>query len=121
MTRDLVISFDSLDASLELAGGKGMNLARLARAGFPVPPGFIVQTAAYRDFVAANHLQEKIDQTLGAVPSDAAPELERASAQIRAVFAAAPLGGDLAAPIRAAYQALKDVPVAVRSSATAED
>jgi phosphoenolpyruvate synthase/pyruvate phosphate dikinase len=28
-------------------GGKGASLARLARAGFPVPPGFHVTTGAY--------------------------------------------------------------------------
>src|SRR3974377_286081 len=35
-------------------GGKGANLGELTRAGFPVPPGFCVTTAAYRDFVRAS-------------------------------------------------------------------
>ena len=45
---------------IELAGGKGANLGELTRAGLPVPPGFVVTTAAYRAFVAANGLDEQI-------------------------------------------------------------
>src|SRR5690242_18630306 len=41
---------------LARAGGKGSNLGELIRAGFPVPPGFVVTTAAYDRFVAANDL-----------------------------------------------------------------
>ena len=39
---------------LDIAGGKGANLGELVRAGFPVPDGFVVTTAAYDAFVAAN-------------------------------------------------------------------
>ena len=48
------------DDGLETVGGKGRSLARMARAGFNVPGGFIVTVAAYRSFVAANQLQRKI-------------------------------------------------------------
>jgi phosphoenolpyruvate synthase/pyruvate phosphate dikinase len=34
-------------------GGKGFNLSRLVVAGFPVPPGFILTTAAYDAYVEA--------------------------------------------------------------------
>ena len=36
------------------AGGKGANLGELAQANIPVPPGFVITTQAYNDFVAAN-------------------------------------------------------------------
>ena len=42
---------DPADLVLQ-AGGKGANLVRLAQAGLPVPEGFILTTAAYRDFVS---------------------------------------------------------------------
>jgi phosphoenolpyruvate synthase/pyruvate phosphate dikinase len=45
------------ETTLETSGGKGANLSRLARAGFPVPPGFIVTTQAYRDYVARNQME----------------------------------------------------------------
>lgn len=41
-----VLPFDSPDATLALVGGKGANLGRMARAGFPVPPGFLITTTA---------------------------------------------------------------------------
>ena len=47
------LPFTSPDTTLALAGGKAMNLAELVRAGFPVPPGFIITTDAYRAFVLA--------------------------------------------------------------------
>ena len=50
----------SREATLERAGGKGSNLSELVRAGFPVPPGLIVTTDAYRAFIQANRLQPRI-------------------------------------------------------------
>ena len=47
-----------------MVGGKGANLARLTRAGFPVPPGWILSTEAYRAFVAANELDSVIQPAL---------------------------------------------------------
>jgi pyruvate,water dikinase len=49
----IILPIDSDQLTLAAAGGKGKNLARLARAGFPVPGGFIITTAAYDAFVAA--------------------------------------------------------------------
>jgi len=51
---------DPLAARIELSGGKGSNLALLTQRGFPVPPGFIVTAAAYRDFIAGG--QEMLRQ-----------------------------------------------------------
>src|SRR5262245_30908206 len=46
------LSFGEVDATrLPDVGGKGANLGELTRAGFSVPPGFCVTTAAYRDFL----------------------------------------------------------------------
>ena len=45
-----------------VAGGKGANLGELVRMGLPVPPGFVVLTSAYQDFVAANALQAEIER-----------------------------------------------------------
>jgi len=117
----MILPFDGPGASLEAAGGKGMNLARLARAGFPVPRGFIVQTEAYRAFVAANDLQRKIEGAIRGLSAEDGRGLEYASEKIRAAFSAGTLPKEVSWPIRAAYESLKDTPVAVRSSATAED
>ena len=116
-----LLPLDAPDATLADAGGKGLNLAKLARAGFPVPGGFIVATAAYRAFVAANHLAEWLGATVGAAHVDDPTALEATSQTIRARFAAGVLPAGLSDAVVAAYDALGRPPVAVRSSATAED
>ena len=121
MAAPIIIPFDSPEAALENAGGKGANLARLTRAGFHVPRGFIISTDAYRSFVGSNHLQEQIGTALQSLSSDTAADLERASEQIRSAFSSGKLSQELADPIREAFRSLDGAPVAVRSSATAED
>jgi pyruvate,water dikinase len=113
------------DAPLTEVGGKGRNLVELTASGFAVPPGFIVATAAYHRFVTANELGERI-QALAGTASPADPEaLERVSAEIRALFAAGELPEEIGRAVTTAYDELSaggpGAPVAVRSSATAED
>jgi rifampicin phosphotransferase len=104
---------------IDQAGGKGANLGELTRAGLPVPSGFVVVTDAYRAFVAEHQLQEKI--TALAAAGDSPGGYDEASDQIRALFTDE-VSDTLRAEIADAYAALgEDVPVAVRSSATAED
>jgi pyruvate,water dikinase len=119
--RTLPLASDRAD--LSTAGGKGANLARLAQAGFPMPDGFIVPTAAYRDFVTANKIEARIQEFLPGEGDGAGSleALEDASQRIRAVFTAGKIPSGLADDLRAAYKRLGNKPVAVRSSATAED
>ena len=84
----VVFGFSYHDVSLADAGGKGMNLARLWAAGFPVPPGFIVGTAAYQLFVAANDFQSEILEVAAALDPTDPPSLEAAAAGIREMFTA---------------------------------
>jgi pyruvate,water dikinase len=93
-------------ASIDLVGGKGANLGRLLRLGFPVPPGFVITTAAYRAFLEANQLEGL--ETMAPVT-------------LQARILQAPMPDDLGDAIRAAYQRVDARLVAVRSSGTAED
>jgi len=130
--------FDQLERSdLDEAGGKGANLGELARAGFPVPPGFVLTTAAYQDFVNANGIAGRILE-LAALPAGASnDDYEAAARQIRSLFAESTMPGEIGGELRAAYVRLGQrmaatgegdgtqpgdaARVAVRSSATAED
>ncbi len=56
----LVMDLGDPGAGPETAGGKGSSLARLARAGFRVPPGFHVTTSAYLDFIGLDGLREQL-------------------------------------------------------------
>jgi rifampicin phosphotransferase len=108
--------------ALAVSGGKGASLARMAAAELPVPPGFHVATEAYRRFVEANSLQEPILQAAGQASGQDPTSLERASAAIRALFDGGTVPKQVARAVRDGYAALgKGLPVAVRSSATAED
>ena len=111
---------------LPLAGGKGANLGALIQAGLPVPPGFCVTTAGYRQFVAENNLTPQIQAALARTPTDDPLALDAASAAIRQHFTEGHVPEEMAAEVCVAYQALSakhggPAAVAVRSSATAED
>ena len=57
---DFTTALDTKDDDLEVVGGKGRSLACMARAGFSVPGGFQVTTAAYLSYVSDNDLAERI-------------------------------------------------------------
>ena len=116
-----ILPLSDLDATLENVGGKGMSLAKLSRAGIPVPDGFHVTTEAYRQFVTANDLQPKILVALKDVDISLPATLETASATIGKFFAESKIPTDIAKAIADAYNNLNRKSVAVRSSATAED
>ncbi|GAA4896907.1 pyruvate,water dikinase [Stackebrandtia albiflava] len=119
----LHLPFDSPDATLENAGGKGAALAELARAGLPVPGGFHLTTGAYRRFVTETGAADRIAAVLASTdPAD--PEATRhAGAAIRPLFGdTAALPADVRSAIAAGLAGLPPrAAVAVRSSATAED
>ena len=107
---------------VSVAGGKAVGLGGLIQAGLPVPPGFVLATDAYSRFVTDNHLGERI-QDLAALPPQATPQdYEDASDRIRALFKST-MPADITTELAEAYERLGggDSPVAVRSSATAED
>ena len=110
-------------ASLEMVGGKGASLARMAAAGLPVPDGFHVTTTAYRLFVTKNKLQSRIMQALEPIDFQVPDTLETASEAITRLFLYAPIPAEVSQAVKQAYAALPgSIPiVAVRSSATAED
>ena len=102
------LSLSDTDATLETVGGKGASLSRLANAGLPVPGGFHVTTAAYRDFVKRNDLQAGIEAALASVDVSRPQTLDAASQEIQALFVKSPIPNDIADAITQAYAALAD-------------
>ncbi len=131
-----VLPLSDSNATLETVGGKGMSLAKMARAGLPVPDGFHVTTEAYQSFITQNGIQPHIDEILkGPVTTDLT-YLETISQQIGHFFTDGIVPPEIASVVISAYAGLHDrameragIPtdaspitaVAVRSSATAED
>jgi rifampicin phosphotransferase len=108
-------------SDLDTTGGKGSSLTKMINAGLPVPGGFHVTTDTYRCFVMENELQPGILSALQTASSDDPASLEAASQEINALFAAGEMPDSIKTAIVDAYAALEEAPVAVRSSATAED
>jgi rifampicin phosphotransferase len=120
----LILPFTAIDrGALAVAGGKAANLGELVGAGFPVPAGFCVTTAAYDLVVADAGLGPTLAELAGTQPEDTA-RLTRLAGEARSHLSDAIVPDFLAQAIAEAYEGLGDgetVPVAVRSSATAED
>jgi pyruvate, water dikinase len=105
-------------------GGKGGSLGELARAGIAVPPGFVVKTAAFEQFVAAAEKEAPFRALVDSVEADNLAAVTTLSQQLRARVEATPLPPQLEQAIGRAYATLNDThqaAVAVRSSATTED
>jgi pyruvate,water dikinase len=110
---------DERCADVALAGGKGASLARMTALGIPVPPGFVVPAEALEAVLADTAAAIRAVLARG----DRGEDLGAVAAEARALVRAADSGGAFPARVAEAYARLGegDVPVAVRSSATAED
>jgi len=116
----LAVAFDRCPTDVRAVGGKAASLAAMTAAGLPVPPGYVVTTAAF-DRARAG-VREQVATALSQLDTSDTASLEAGAARIRALIETAPLPADVETAIRSGYAALgDDVPVAVRSSATAED
>jgi pyruvate,water dikinase len=111
-----------------LVGGKNASLGEMVRElgprGVRVPDGFAVTAEAYRHFLAAAGLGDRIRDILGGLDTTDVDNLRLRGRRVREAILAAPLPEDLTAAIVEAYHRLsggEPIDVAVRSSATAED
>ncbi len=116
-----ILFFNQVNAAdIEKVGGKGANLGEMSQAGFPVPPGFCIATDAYQRMISRGNLYPQIETLLNSSINSLAESAKRIQEMILGVS----FPDDLAKEIENAYRKLakeKIVPVAVRSSATAED
>lgn len=119
----MIVTFEQISPQdLGRVGGKGMNLGGLARAGFPVPPGFCVTTAAYRQFTAGCPALPALLDRLDAMDPDDVAAARELGAAVRDALLAVPLPPALVDAVAAAHAATgAEHAYAVRSSATAED
>ena len=125
---DHIVWFDRYDTDHKpFVGGKNASLGEMMMAELPVPPGFAVTTLAYDQIWRDSELVGKVNDLLRSIDHDDHAANRTISNEIRALIEAAPIPEAVTADITEAYAALcahcdvEDVPVAVRSSATAED
>ena len=125
---DYVVWFDRYtDHDRPRVGGKNASLGEMMAAGLPVPPGFAITTEAYHTLRDHAERWAEVNGLLATVDLADAGGLERISAKVRSIIDGAGLPEELQRQVAEAYAELcercgvEDVPVAVRSSATAED
>jgi pyruvate,water dikinase len=125
---DHIVWFDRYDHEHKpFVGGKNASLGEMMMAELPVPPGFAVTTVAYESIWSDPGLVEDVNNLLRGIDHDDFAANRATSEQIRARIEAVAVPDQVVADITEAYQALcdhcgvEDLPVAVRSSATAED
>ena len=124
-----VIKLDELGMNdVEIVGGKNASLgemiSNLSGLGVTVPGGFATTSAAYRDFLSVDGLDKRINGTLDGLDVDDIDALTSAGKSIREWILGASLPDRLMDDMRAAWDQMsdgRDIAVAVRSSATAED
>jgi pyruvate,water dikinase len=110
---------------VSVVGGKGASLGEMINVGAPVPGGFAVTAQAYRDFINRSGIAEDIFEALKVDVNDPAA-LNGAAERAKRLVLEAEVPKDIEKDIRSRYRELckregKEVFVAVRSSATAED
>ena len=131
-SEEQILWFDQVgNDDVSLVGGKNASLGEMYRTlqsrGIRVPNGFIVTAKAYRDFLHGSGLVEIIHKELDHLDTGDIKALQKAGDTVRKAFLKVELPADLKANISKAYTdisaayGVKDVDVAVRSSATAED
>jgi pyruvate,water dikinase len=127
-TPDAYVQFfdGGLEPQHELLGGKCASLVTMTAAGMPVPPGFAVTTLAYDRFVDAAGIATEIAHKLAALSPDDISAVDSVSASVRDAICSRPVPPEVNSQVVEAYERLQsrfdsEVPVAVRSSATAED
>lgn len=104
-----------------LAGGKGANLGEMFQAQFPVPNGFCVTSGSYDAFIEENNFEDIIKDYLNKIYLQQGKAYKLANELIN-ILSNGKLPKIMEAEIKKAYKKLgRDVRVAVRSSATAED
>ena len=125
---DYILEFEKLDKnSLPIVGGKNASLGEMIKAAIRVPPGFAVTTDSYLLFITDAGIKARIIDRVSDLDPDDVAGLNKASADVQELIKKTPMPDAVSKAIKDGYSrlcekcAVESLPVAVRSSATAED
>lgn len=123
-----ILWFDECDRnSVSLVGGKNANLGEMLKSGIRVPPGFAITSRAFKTYMDKENLWEVVKKETEDISIDDIKAVSRAGNNIRTSIMSKNIPDDMQDEITTAYYKLceicnvENLPVAVRSSATAED
>lgn len=116
---------DVRNSDIPIVGGKGASLGEMINAEMPVPRGFVVTAQAFREFIEKTGIMDRLFESLK-IDVDDPRALEKASETAKKLIISAPMLKNIENATRDYYAELckregREVYVAVRSSATAED
>ncbi len=118
----LTLNFTELNKKdTDIAGGKGASLGEMTQAGIPVPPGFVILSTTFDEFIRDTDLIQEIDKILDEVNHKDINSVEVASEKIQTLIKRAKMPENISKEIINEFKKLDTEFVAVRSSATAED
>lgn len=122
-TPPLILPFSDIRAKdIPLVGGKGANLGEMSHAGFPIPPGFCLTTAAFQQFMDACPETIELYKLLASITPADVEKVRTVGERVRKTLMSVPIPEVVAAAVRKQWRALGSKHAyAVRSSATAED
>ncbi len=125
---EYILDFEDVDrSSVSLVGGKNASLGEMIKAGIRVPPGFSVTTDSYLSFITETGIRGEIFRITSEVNPDDMRSLDGAAQRVQSLINGASMPARIQEAIRDGCSCLSKrcgvgrVPVAVRSSATAED
>ncbi len=129
MTKKYIKKLNEINIEdIELVGGKNASLGEmignLTNLGIKVPDGFATTSDAYRDFIKHNNLGNRINKALENLDIKNINDLTKTGKQVRDWILESELPEKLVAEIKSEWNEMsnnKDIAVAIRSSATAED
>ncbi|HIP73664.1 MAG TPA: phosphoenolpyruvate synthase, partial [Anaerolineae bacterium] len=106
-TIPLTLPFSAINKdSLPLVGGKGANLGEMTQAGFPVPPGFCVTTAAFHQFLNACEQQEELYAALDSIVANDVAAARQIGQRVRETLRSVPIPAEVATAVSQAWQQL---------------
>ncbi|MDX1378990.1 MAG: PEP/pyruvate-binding domain-containing protein, partial [Anaerolineales bacterium] len=119
----LILPFNKIRATdLPLVGGKGANLGEMTHAGFPIPDGFCLTTAAFQQFINAYPNADDIYRQLDNIATNDIEAVRSVGQHIRETLLNVPIPAEIAEAVKKVWQETgTEHAYAVRSSATAED
>jgi pyruvate,water dikinase len=125
---DYILDFEKLDKNaLPMVGGKNASLGEMIKADIRVPPGFAVTTDSYLIFITDGGIKDRIIDAVSDLDPEDVEALNKVSADVQTLIKKTPMPESVNLAIKNGYLQLcekctvESVPVAVRSSATAED
>ena len=117
-----ILAFNELSSDdVGIAGGKGASLGEMTQANIPVPPGFVILSTTFDQFIKDADLAQEIDAILDKVDHKEIHTVESASEKIQGLIKNATMPENIVGEIKKHFKNLDTEYVAVRSSATAED